>query len=103
MNSHKNMTEVILINLKYVIVFQVKNCDHMKITYFFFKKILSWIFRIPFPQGIAISINIKTRWVCGSLELGHTPLPSLPLLVALVLFFAVGTTQFSVIKEIWEG
>lgn len=91
MNSHKNMTEVILINLKYVILFQVKNCDHMKITYSFFKKnILSLIFQIPFPQGIAITINIKTRRVYGSLELGHTPLPSLPLLVALVLFFAAG-------------
>lgn len=32
------MTEIILINLKYVIVFQVKNCGHMKITYFFLKK-----------------------------------------------------------------
>lgn len=96
------MTEIILINLKYVIVFQVKNCGHMKITYFFLKKKKSLVesFESLFHRALLFLINIKMRWVCGSLELGHTPLSSLPLLVAVVLFFATRTTQFSVIKEI---
>lgn len=64
------------------LLFQVKSYNPMKITSL--KKVLSWIFSVPFPQGIAVSINIKTSI--------RKHAPSFPLLLALVVLFAADHT-----------